>query len=276
LRALLALVRVLIVGFSIVVFLGHMALVRLLVRKPWERVRWSNRILGIYSHFGLWVLRLKVNVLGAENLQGLRGGLMVGNHLGYMDVLAISSVRPSCFVTSQEIRETPGLGIICQMAGCLFVERRNKLNIHNEVSELRDALQVGLSVVIFPEATSTNGEQIKKFKRPLFVSAIDSGAAVAPFCMNYRRVGGQPISVNNRDNIMWYGDMDFMPHLWALATCGGVELDLHFLPPIHTDLSMTATGLSEQTQAVIETIFIPITNAEGSHKPLPLSEPLKS
>ena len=236
-----------------------MSIVWLLVRNRWRRVRWSNRILGYYSRFGLFNLRVKVNILGRENLEGLRGGLYVGNHLTYMDVLAISSQIPSCFVTSQEIREAPLLGQVCQMAGCLFVERRNKQNIHNEISELREGLQVGLNVAIFPEATSTNGEKILRFRKPLFISAIDSGRPVIPFCLNYRKVGGQPINRSTRDKIFWYGDMDFAPHIWALAGSGGVEVDLHFLPPIATHLKMDATGLAEQSQKVVESVFLPVT-----------------
>lgn len=251
--------------FSVILFfLAHMSLVWLIVRNRWRRVRWSNRILGFYSRVGLKILRLKVNPIGLENLKNLRGGLYVGNHLSYMDVLAVSSLVPSCFVTSKEIKEAAGLGQICTMAGCLFVERRNKQNILNEISEIREGLQVGLNVAIFPEATSTNGEAILRFRKPLFIAAIDSGRPVIPFCLNYVKVGGQAISLKNRDKICWYGDMDFIPHLWALAESGGVELDLHFLNPIPTHLEMDATGLAEQAQRAVEAVFKPVTKNEGS------------
>jgi lyso-ornithine lipid O-acyltransferase len=257
-RAVATLVRVFIVFSSILVFLAHMGLVWVLVRDRWSRVRWSNRLLALYSHWGLFMLRTKVSCVGFENLRELRGGLYVGNHLSYFDVLVISSVVPSCFVTSREVREAFFLGQICQMAGCLFVERRNKQNILNEISEIREGLQVGLNVAIFPEATSTNGEQILRFRRPLFLSAVDAGRPVVPFCLNYRRVGGRPIDVQSRDSVFWYGDMDFASHLWRLASCGGVEVDLHFLPPIETELKMDPTALAERAQAAVESVFIPV------------------
>ena len=175
-----------------------------------------------------------------------------------MDVLVISSQLPACFVTSKEIKETPFLGQISQMSGALFVERRNKLNIHNEISEIREGLQIGLNVAIFPEATSTNGEQILRFRRPLYLAAIDAGCPVLPFCLNYVRVGGQPINAVTRDKIMWYGDMAFLPHLWALSGSGGIELDLHFLPRIPTTLKMDASALAEQSQHAVEAVFQPV------------------
>ncbi len=114
-----------------------------------------------------------------------------------------------------------------------------------------EGLKLGLNVAIFPEATTTNGEQILRFRRPLFVSAIEAGRPVTPFCLNYRRVGGRPIDVVSRDKIMRYGDMDFAPHLWALAGSGGVELDLHLLPAIPTSATTDATQLIEQSQSAV-------------------------
>ncbi|MGZ3722201.1 MAG: lysophospholipid acyltransferase family protein [Bdellovibrionales bacterium] len=257
-RALLAVVRVLTIFITIFIFLAHMCCVWVLVRNRWSRVRWSNRILSFYCYWGLWVLGVKVNPIGLENLEGLKGGLFVGNHLTYMDVLAISSCIPSCFVTSTEIKAAPLLGQICMMAGCLFVERRNKSNILKEISEIREGLQLGLKVSIFPEATSTNGEAILRFRKPLFIAAIDGGVPVYPFCLNYHTVGGQPINTRTRDSIFWYGDMDFAPHLWALANSGGVILDLHFLPPIPTTLQSDATAIAEQSQRAVEAVFRPV------------------
>ena len=261
-RSVFAVVRVLTIFVSILIFLLNMVVVRALIRRRWGQVRWSNILLSRYSRFGLKVLNLRIRVVGIEEALQVRGGLFVGNHLSYMDVLAISAQIPTCFVTSREIKETPGLGLICEMAGCLFVERRNKNNIHNEISEIREGLQVGLNVAIFPEATSTNGEQILRFRRPLFIAAVDAGGVVVPFCLNYTHVGGEPINSVNRDRIMWYGDMGFVPHLWALASSGGVRLDLHFLKPVTTNLKMDATELAAEAQRAVESVFQPVVPAQ--------------
>lgn len=257
-RAPITFLRVFAIFISIFVFLTHMGVIWLFMRDRWRRVRWSNKLLSGYSRWGLWVLNVKVNAIGRENLAGLKGGLFVGNHLTYMDVLAISSHVPCCFVTSREIKEAPLLGQICTMAGCLFVERRNKSKILSEISEIREGLQVQLKVAVFPEATSTNGEQILRFRKPLFKSAIDSGVPVYPFCLNYRTVGGEPINLKTRDHVFWYGDMDFAPHIWALAGSGGVTVDLHFLPPFMTTLEAGPADLSERSQRAVESVFIPV------------------
>ena len=239
-------------------FLGHMAVVWLFVRGKWHRVRWSNSILTMYARFGLRVLKIQVNPLGLENLVGIENGLFVGNHLSYIDVLVFHSRLPACFVTSMEVKRTPVLGQVCQLAGCLFVERRNKQNILNEIGEISSGLQAGLNVAIFPEATSSNGEQILRFRRPLYVAAIDAKKPVMPFCLNYRRVGNAPINLKTRDKIFWYGDMDFVSHLWALAGSGGVEVEINYLAAIHPAPVDDATALAQKSQDAVEKVFLKV------------------
>ncbi|NJR13597.1 MAG: hypothetical protein HC779_04405 [Phyllobacteriaceae bacterium] len=49
------------------------------------------------------------------------------------------------------------------MAGCLFVERRSKTNLLNEVAELTEGLKNGLNVAIFPEAQHAVARQFWRF-----------------------------------------------------------------------------------------------------------------
>jgi 1-acyl-sn-glycerol-3-phosphate acyltransferase len=245
-------------------FLFHMSIVWLFVRGHWNRVRWSNSILTGYCRLGLWMLNIKARLVGAENLVAAGTGLFVCNHLSYIDVLVLHSIVPACFVTSREIKETPVLGQVCQLAGCLFVERRNKLNILNEVSEISEGLKENLNVAIFPEATSTNGEQILRFRRPLFFAAIQAAKPVVPFCLNYVTVGGEPINVKTRDKIFWYGDMDFVSHLWALAGSGGVQADLHCLQPLYAAPVDDATSLAQKSQDIVTAAFKPVKASAGS------------
>ena len=242
------------------IFITQMATLWVFVRNQWARVRWSNRILTQYCRFGLWLMRVRVRAVGLERVNLNEGALFVGNHLSYMDVLVIHSVLPACFVTSREVRETPVLGLVCRLAGCLFVERRSRASLLNEVGEIAAGLSEGLRVAIFPESTSTNGEQILPFKRPLFLAAIQSKRPVVPFCLNYVEVGGRPINKKTRDTVFWYGDMGFAGHLWALAGNGGSLAEIIFIDPIAPTLYETesASSLALQSRAAIERVFKPV------------------
>lgn len=250
--------RLLGVAIVVVTFLFVMSLVWLVIRDKWKYTRAANRILTKWSRFACFVLSIRTRVIGAEHLQDLNGALLVGNHLTYTDVVVIASHVPACFVTSTEIKRSLGLGQICVMAGCLFVDRKNKRNLVNEVSEIQEGLQKGLNVAIFPEATSTNGEAVLRFRKPLYLAASMANAKVVPFVLNYRTVGGAPVNKETRDDIFWYGDMDFIPHLWRLTGRGGAEVDLHILPPIPVSPTSDTGQLADETHRLVAATFVPV------------------
>lgn len=239
----------------IFLFLGVSAALRVFIRNHFRLQKRRTEVQSKFCRLGLKVLQVKTSVLGRESLRKAR--LMVGNHMSYLDILVLSAIYPSSYVTSQEIREMPFLGMLCEWAGCLFVERRSRKNLSREVSEIKDALLKGLTVTIFPEATSTNGEEILRFRTPLYQAAIDSGVMVQPFCLNYLRINGSPFSRGNRDYVCWYGDMDFLPHLWALCRLDSVDVSVQFLDKLDPANVTHPKELAEQSQAMVTKEFLP-------------------
>jgi 1-acyl-sn-glycerol-3-phosphate acyltransferase len=184
--------------------------------------------------------------------------LFAGNHLSYLDVLVLGSQFPAAFVTSKEIQMTPFLGHICRLAACVFVDRQRRTNLLGEIQEITAALENGLNVMIFPEATSTNGEQILRFRRPLFAAAAAAQRPVVPFCINYRDLDGIPVTQQNRDTVCWYGDMSFLPHLWRLSGVGRGRVDLHILEPFHFTSDRDLTEIANFTHARVSEVFIKV------------------
>jgi 1-acyl-sn-glycerol-3-phosphate acyltransferase len=148
------------------------------------------------------------------------------------DILVLAAKFPSLFITSVDMRETPGLGLLTEMGGCLYVERRNRSNIQNELLEIREALQQGFRVVLYPEGTSTNGERVLPFKKTLMTAAAGTGIPIQPMVVNYRRVNGEPMGHKWRDYVCWYGDQTFMPALLRVLSLKSVEVEIEFLPQI--------------------------------------------
>ena len=236
-------------------FLVVTGVLYLFVWGKWRRTRVGVFVMTLYCRYGLWILGVKVNLI---NFKPVPNALYVCNHLSYLDVLVIASHIPSCFVTSVEVKETPFLGQLCVMAGCLFVERRNKLNILVEIRELTEALNRGFSITIFPEATSTDGSSVLRFRKPLYFSAVEAKRPVVPMCLNYRTIAGQPVSVKNRDDICWYGSMDFASHLWRLIGARVVTVDLVFSDVLDSAQFTEVPELVSASQRAVESVFVPI------------------
>src|ERR1039458_8736433 len=65
-------------------------------------------------------------------------GLLISNHLSYLDVLAISAVTPAVFVSKAEVRRWPLFGWFAAIAGTVFVERERRSEEHtSELQSLR-------------------------------------------------------------------------------------------------------------------------------------------
>lgn len=175
-----------------------------------------NSLVSFYSKFLLKMMGFKVFTKDECSFESYDGILFISNHLSYLDILILSSIQPSSYVTSLEMRKTPLLGQICLLAGCVFVNRKNKKNIHKEIFEITKSLTEGVNITIFPEATSTNGERVLRFKRPLFQAAIDANKAVIPITINYSFINGHVVSLENRDHLFWYDEMTFADHLWGV------------------------------------------------------------
>jgi lyso-ornithine lipid O-acyltransferase len=189
--------------------------------------------------------------------------LLVGNHLGMMDILLLASRRPSLFITSVEMKNTPLLGTLCEMGGCLFVERRSRGNINNEINMIRETLKQGHTVVLYPEGTSTNGERILPFKKTMMTAAAGTGVAILPMVINYTHVNSEPMSWKWRDYVYWYGDQAFPPALWRMMSLRHFRVEIEFLNPIICDSDEKRREIASLAQKQIEDKFIKIPLGPG-------------
>ncbi len=188
-------------------------------------------VVSVHSKAMLWVLDINVTAFNIEYSRAYSNFLVVSNHLSYLDILILASKLPSCYVTSLEVKRTPFLGQLTQLAGCLYVDRNTRQNLSQEVSELREALNSGFNVTIFPEATSTNGEEVLRFRRPLFEASIATGKPILPVTINYKTINSKEVSFQNRDYLCWYGDMEFFGHFITLLTQKNITVEVVLAEP---------------------------------------------
>jgi len=213
---------------------------------------WSYWWAHISAKWAARLLNLDVSVIGYALPE-----ILVGNHLSYLDILALLSVEPMCFVTSVETRDSGILGWISRMGGALFVERRRKAGLQKEINEIESALCEGFPVVIFPEATSTNGEKVLPFRSSLFQAAMNQNR-IQPFCIQYNRIDGSTVNIANRDDIYWYGDMTFWRHVWKVLGFKRIALTLRFMDPVYTRRFEDRKEIAKHSWKLVSDRFVPV------------------
>lgn len=221
-----------------------------------QRRRLATRTVSFFSRQALRLMNFKVNLI--EPPHENKPYLLVGNHLGFLDILVTASQHPTLFITSVDMRKTPGLGFLTEMGGSLFVERRSRSRIMHEILEIREALQQGFSVVLYPEGTSTSGERVLPFKKSLMTAAAGTGVPILPMVINYRKVNGEPMSHRWRDFVFWYGDLAFAPTLIRILSLKSTEVDLEFCQEIEVLSEEQRRDVADQVQKLIVSKFAAI------------------
>lgn len=140
-------------------------------------------------------------------------GLIVSNHLSYLDVLILAARQPMVFVAKSEVRRWPVIGWLTQCAGTQFVQRQLKSDVVRMVGRMHSLLAQGLVVTLFPEGTSSNGSAVLPFRSPLLAAASRLGLPACPVWLGYHVEGG-----NAANDVCFWGDMSLVPHLARLAS----------------------------------------------------------
>lgn len=99
---------------------------------PTARALWLQR----HSRRVLKIFRLEASVEGPVPTRGL----LVSNHLGYLDVFVLASIAPVMLVAKREIKSWPVVGWLTQMAGTLFVDRARRAQVGQVNDEIEAAL----------------------------------------------------------------------------------------------------------------------------------------
>lgn len=185
---------------------------------------------------------LNVKVTSDFELNQFKGKTIICNHLSYLDMLIILSKVKTSFLTSIEIKETPFLGQVCQLAGCFFTERRNKKNLSKEVQSVKKYLSTNQNMAFFPEGTSTDASEVLRFKKPFFYPAHELNEDIIAIALNYNHINKKPFSLNNRDLICWYGNKTFFRHFIKLLKIKSILASMtHEVIRSENDIDSTIT-----------------------------------
>lgn len=180
----------------------------------------------------LKVLDLKTQVEG----QPPACGLVVSNHLSYLDIIIISATMPCFFVAKMEVGSWPFFGRAARSGGTIFLDRSSLASAMTVAEQIAGRLKLPVPVLLFPEGTSTDGAQVLRFHSRLINPATAAGAPITAAAIRYVIEGG----VEERA-LCWYGDEGFTTHLWKVLGVKGFAAKLHFgQPKIYWDRRVAA------------------------------------
>jgi 1-acyl-sn-glycerol-3-phosphate acyltransferase len=201
---------------------------------------------------GRWV-RIVSRVIGFHVTSSgpvpFAGSLLTPNHQGYVDLVAVNTLVDCFFVAKADVLTWPVIGVLFRHAREIAVSREKSRTLGGTVAAIAERLTQGASVCVFLEGTSTGGDRVLRFRPPLAQAAVDAGAPVVPTSIRWR--ARDPL-IDIAEDVAYWKDHTFAPHLWRLLGLRGVAADVIFGEPIPVDGHSRKTLAAAAQAAVMQ------------------------
>lgn len=212
-------------------------------------VIWVSFGIYLFRRDATWVLHIRQQfikvILAWLGVKIVKSGkihsensLYIGNHRSYLDPVVLMRYTPALPVAKAEVGKWFFIGFAIKLTGILLVQRDSKTSRYDTLLSIKTALKNGLSVLIYPEGTTTKRGATLPFQRGAFRVAAAEGIGIVPITIVY---------VNEND--AWVGKDTFLPHF---IRCFGKRKTIVFLDIAQPIFDTNMQKLLETTQLQID------------------------
>ena len=154
-----------------------------------------------------------------------RAGVLVGNHISYLDIPLILSQIPVVFLSKAELLSWPLIGGAAKIANVVFVDRSSKASRLRSIDGIARKINEDQErVVIFPSGTTSIKEH-KRWSAGAFKIAKKFGVPMQAVRLRY----------DPMDRAAFINDDLFLPHLNRLCRSSGVDAHIEFSDPFYVE-----------------------------------------
>lgn len=159
---------------------------------PAARYRIARFIARYIIRFG----RIRLDICGQENLPEEEGYLLISNHQGKLDALAILDAHdaPCGIVIDQETAKMVLVSQYIDLMDGIRLDRNDMRQSRNAIRQLARQLEAGQCMLIFPEGGYTdNHNRVNDFKPGAFKGASYAHAPIVPVALvdTWKPFGGK-------------------------------------------------------------------------------------
>ena len=172
----------------------------------------------------LWLSGVQVSRSGTPLLSG--PVLWVVNHVSWLDIFAVNTVRAVVFIAKSEIRQWPLLGWLARGAGTIFIERASRHAVQKVGREMQEIFELEQVVGLFPEGTTSQGYDLLPFYANLFEPARRANVPIQPVALLFFH------HEKRSDFAAFVGEENLIQNLWKVLGGTGIRIEVEFLAPI--------------------------------------------
>lgn len=213
--------------FTLLVLWVILGLVSVLFIFPLAGSRLRIPVNRLWSRVLLVICGVRVTHRGTPRMHG--PVMWVANHVSWVDIFVLNSVRPAAFVAKSEIRRWPLLGWLARGAGTVFIERGRRHAVSRISAILRSRFENNEAVGLFPEGTTSAGLDVGPFHASLLEAAIQANADIQPIALRFFYQGIRS------DFLSFVGEQNLLQNLWRLLGARDARVEVVFLQVLSSE-----------------------------------------
>jgi 1-acyl-sn-glycerol-3-phosphate acyltransferase len=184
--------------------------------------RWNSGTIRTWCTGLLHIFGVRVRLVGHRPAPPF---FLVANHLSYLDILVLGATLGATFISKHDIGSWPVIGHLARVTGTIFVNRERRRDAIRVMDTMQRAWQEGAGIVLFPEGTSSRGDQVYPLKSALLEWAVRQQQPVHAAALHYITDDpSHPADIA----VCWWGDTGFGPHSARFLTIRRVDATVAF------------------------------------------------
>jgi len=213
------------------------------------RTKWQKKVVQ--------AIGLNVEVKGKENRnlgenKVNQSALWVANHISWMDIAVLGSQGVG-FLSKSEIRKWPVIGWLGEKSGTVFIERGGKNASKIAAAAIADKISSGDSILVFPEGTTSSGENVRRFHARIFAPALDHQLFVQPIVLQYLDDNGK-----THPKASW-NDQNFLSNMMGVLAQPRINVVLTYLPIVNAQEFSERRHIAEYIENQIRDVVLSTT-----------------
>jgi len=130
-----------------------------------------------FSRFYIWVIPIKPKVINKPGEKFIKPSVIISNHQSLIDTPFMFKLYPKTIIlTNDWVYNSPIFGLVSRLADFFTVSS----GIDQIMEKLRERIEKGYSIIVFPEGTRSASHNIQRFHRGAFYIAEELKVDIVP------------------------------------------------------------------------------------------------
>ena len=156
-----------------------------LIKGEEAAIEYAFKTTKLWGKFTTKIVGMDVEIHGEENIPN-EAVVFMGNHTSILDVAVLLAKlkRNVGFIAKKEMKKVPVFSFWIEKNKSLFLDREDAREGIKVINKGVEQIKEGISMVIFPEGTRGNGDEVAEFKKGSMKLATKAKAPIVPMAIS--------------------------------------------------------------------------------------------